>query len=61
MDESCSMIGERNATLRKVWVEVLNESLTMAVPSLRCDQTMLMTPPRKKKAHSTTGPDFFFG
>jgi hypothetical protein len=28
---------ERDSTLRKVWVDFMNESLTMAVPSLRCD------------------------
>jgi hypothetical protein len=37
MDESCSLIVERDSTLRKVWVDFMNELLTMAVPSLRCD------------------------
>jgi hypothetical protein len=37
MDESCSLIVERDSTLLKVWVDFMNESLTMAVPSMRCD------------------------
>jgi len=61
MDESCSLIGERDSILRKVWVEFMNQSLTMAVTSLKCDQTVLMSPPRKKKKAQSTGPDFLIG